>query len=505
MRPPTPTDDDSITTSPSPPSHSLVPDIIKLSPGSPRSAKVIEEEVTFARMAKRGADKRKERYEIPNEVPFPLRVHIMLQQTESFDQTHIVSWMPSGRAFRVHDKDAFSKEVLPDYFRSSNFRSFQRNLSVYQFSRMWTGPEKGAYFHEKFVRHDRKLCTQMRRNLSSAPTSPNEPPRIPQDSDEGGSYSGDYRKQEAKTKTRACVLAPGAGGGKQDDRKQQQQILSDHQRGMTLQPQQEVGSTPTFPTSNADALSQMPSFFAAPVASGRGSTAGAPGGGAAMYFANNNPGISPVFAGGGQYDQKHHFFSSSLEEGRGRTGGGNHHQQTSTMLVEQQQQQQQRWQPQTTTTMWGTDGAMPLLSPGQTQEPYDEDDPFLLDRLWLQTLNAGMPSKNPLVAVRPISFGSGGGGTISPTNSTYNDAFGAMGATATNMLMDGIFQHNNNLVVSGGSGSRTSSANTTTDDSVNNDGGGAAGAGGFCAEDDGTRSYSNKNEENSICHRPWWD
>lgn len=107
----------------------------------------------------------KERYEIPNEIPFPLRLHIMLQQTEIAGQASIVSWMPSGKSFRVHDREVFSKEILPEYFRSSNFRSFQRNLSVYQFSRIWSGPEKGAYFHENFVRHNRVLCAVMKRHV----------------------------------------------------------------------------------------------------------------------------------------------------------------------------------------------------------------------------------------------------------------------------------------------------------------------------------------------------
>jgi len=38
-------------------------------------------------------------------------------------------------------------------------------------------------------------------------------------------------------------------------------------------------------------------------------------------------------------------------------------------------------------------------------QSYEDDDPFLLDRLWSQTLNTATSSKNPLVAVRPSSFG----------------------------------------------------------------------------------------------------
>ena len=82
----------------------------------------------------------------------------MLEQVERDDKQAIVSWMPSGESFKVHKRELFSKDILPLYFRHSNFKSFQRNLSIYQFSRIWSGPERGSYQHEYFIRGNKRLC-----------------------------------------------------------------------------------------------------------------------------------------------------------------------------------------------------------------------------------------------------------------------------------------------------------------------------------------------------------
>ena len=59
-----------------------------------------------------------------------------------------------------------------------------------------------------------------------------------------------------------------------------------------------------------------------------------------------------------------------------------------------------------------THGKFMMASAGTTELPtspgplsFEDDDPFLLDRLWSQTLKMTMASKNPLVTVRPRSMG----------------------------------------------------------------------------------------------------
>lgn len=44
---------------------------------------------------------------------FPLRLHYMLKEMEADGLSDIMSWQEHGRSFRVHDRDRFTKEVLP--------------------------------------------------------------------------------------------------------------------------------------------------------------------------------------------------------------------------------------------------------------------------------------------------------------------------------------------------------------------------------------------------------
>ncbi len=66
---------------------------------------------------------------------FARRLYEMLQSeadlTEaSEDYEVLISWSASGLAFRIHDVDAFTTSVLPKYFRTKKFSSFQRNLNL---------------------------------------------------------------------------------------------------------------------------------------------------------------------------------------------------------------------------------------------------------------------------------------------------------------------------------------------------------------------------------------
>lgn len=48
-------------------------------------------------------------------VPFPWRLHEMLEVAAQEGLEDIVSWAPHGRAFRVHHPKHFTKHVLPRY------------------------------------------------------------------------------------------------------------------------------------------------------------------------------------------------------------------------------------------------------------------------------------------------------------------------------------------------------------------------------------------------------
>jgi hypothetical protein len=107
-------------------------------------------------------------YSSNNDLPFPWKLHIMLEQVELTGKASVVSWMPSGKAFKIHNHDVFSKEVLPYYFRSGTLKSFQRNLSIYQFKRERIGSESGSYRNDLFNRGNRNLCQFIKRKEVNA-------------------------------------------------------------------------------------------------------------------------------------------------------------------------------------------------------------------------------------------------------------------------------------------------------------------------------------------------
>jgi hypothetical protein len=94
---------------------------------------------------------------------FPWKVHDMLQEAESNNFAHIVSWEPDGVSFRVRKSDEFVTTIMPLYFNQTKYESFRRQLNLYNFSRVARGISRGKYFHSSFVKGDRSLCKLIKR------------------------------------------------------------------------------------------------------------------------------------------------------------------------------------------------------------------------------------------------------------------------------------------------------------------------------------------------------
>lgn len=94
---------------------------------------------------------------------FPLRLQRMLDKLEADGNATVVSWLPHGRGFMVHDADRFVAELMPIYFNQTKYSSFQRQLHMYNFSRITTGRDKGAYWNINFQRGKPSLTVHMPR------------------------------------------------------------------------------------------------------------------------------------------------------------------------------------------------------------------------------------------------------------------------------------------------------------------------------------------------------
>ena len=55
------------------------------------------------------------------------------------------------------------ESILPLYFKQTKYKSFQRQLNLYGFTRITDGPNHGGYKHAYFIRGERSLCLRITR------------------------------------------------------------------------------------------------------------------------------------------------------------------------------------------------------------------------------------------------------------------------------------------------------------------------------------------------------
>ena len=86
--------------------------------------------------------------EVAQQLRFPWKLHLLLERCEyQQQQKHAacaaegknpaslsdmpISWLPCGKAFKVHDKERFVQEIMPSFFGTQSFKTFQRNLNLW--------------------------------------------------------------------------------------------------------------------------------------------------------------------------------------------------------------------------------------------------------------------------------------------------------------------------------------------------------------------------------------
>jgi HSF-type DNA-binding len=94
---------------------------------------------------------------------FPVRLHDMLDQAERQGYQHIVSWLPEGDGFQIHEPESMLPILQHVGFNQRVWKSFLRQLQNYGFCREVKGPDKGKCTHALFIRGRRDLSLAMRR------------------------------------------------------------------------------------------------------------------------------------------------------------------------------------------------------------------------------------------------------------------------------------------------------------------------------------------------------
>merc|ERR1712150_7081 len=97
----------------------------------------------------------------------PMFVQMLYQMLSDLEQqpggTDIASFLPNGYAFKIHKPKQFVEHVIPKYFSMRFMSSFRRQLKTYNFQRITFGPNRGAYYHEFFIRGHPGLCARVKR------------------------------------------------------------------------------------------------------------------------------------------------------------------------------------------------------------------------------------------------------------------------------------------------------------------------------------------------------
>ena len=67
---------------------------------------------------------------------FPSKLYEILSNPE---YSHIISWLPHGKSWKVHNNKDFEMKVMPKYFVMTKWSSFARQVNGWGFSRSkWT-------------------------------------------------------------------------------------------------------------------------------------------------------------------------------------------------------------------------------------------------------------------------------------------------------------------------------------------------------------------------------
>jgi len=112
--------------------------------------------------------------EVAQQLRFPWKLHLLLERCEYDHKQQLasnprecqdmpISWLPCGKAFKVHNKERFVKEIMPSFFGTQSFKTFQRNLNLWGFTRVSKGPQKDVCSHPLFLKGFPAVCQSMKR------------------------------------------------------------------------------------------------------------------------------------------------------------------------------------------------------------------------------------------------------------------------------------------------------------------------------------------------------
>lgn len=115
----------------------------------------------------------------PKRQLFPEKLYKLIELSQTQNYSHIVSWLSHGRSFKIHDEKRFLTHIVNRVFCVSSMKFFIKQLGQYGFQKIagLDNGDKGAFFHELFLRGRPGLCAaiikQKKRLLVDKSSEPN--------------------------------------------------------------------------------------------------------------------------------------------------------------------------------------------------------------------------------------------------------------------------------------------------------------------------------------------
>ena len=75
---------------------------------------------------------------------------------------NIVSWLPQGNGFTIHDKKQFEQVILPKFMKKIHYSSFTRRMNRWNFVLYNVSHTSSRYFHPQFIKGDYDSAREMR-------------------------------------------------------------------------------------------------------------------------------------------------------------------------------------------------------------------------------------------------------------------------------------------------------------------------------------------------------